>query len=144
MKYIAHRGNIAGKNTEKENSPSYVKIAMSLGYDVEVDVWSLEGKLFLGHDYPKYPIQIDFLENDKIWSHVKNIEALQILLPNKKVHCFWHQNDDYTITSKNIIWAYPGKKAKGKSVMVHLDDSKPLDTKGFEWICTDNIVLFNK
>ena len=144
MKYIAHRGNIEGKNPEKENSPSYVETAMSLGYDVEVDVWAIEGKLFLGHDYPKYPIKIKFLENNKIWSHAKNIEALQILLSNNKVHCFWHQNDDYTITSKNIIWAYPGKKAKGKSVMVHLDDSKTLDVEGFEWICSDNIKLFKK
>ena len=24
-------------------------------------------------------------------------------------HYFWHQEDDYTITSKGIIWAYPGK-----------------------------------
>jgi hypothetical protein len=31
---------------------------------------------------------------------------------------FWHQEDDYTLTSKNFIWTYPGKEYKSKSVIV--------------------------
>jgi hypothetical protein len=27
----------------------------------------------------------------------------------QKINFFWHQEDDYTLTSKNIVWAYPGQ-----------------------------------
>ena len=38
MILISHRGNLEGKNPEKENSPIYVLQALSKGFDVEVDI----------------------------------------------------------------------------------------------------------
>ena len=35
---IAHRGNFAGKNVGRENSPAYITEALSQGYHAEVDV----------------------------------------------------------------------------------------------------------
>ena len=58
MKYIAHRGNLNGPNRLLENKPDYLNVALSLGYDVEVDVWFIDGKFFLGHDRPDYEIDI--------------------------------------------------------------------------------------
>jgi hypothetical protein len=49
MKFISHRGNLSGRNPESENSPSYINMALKLGYDVEVDVWYIDGKWYLGH-----------------------------------------------------------------------------------------------
>ena len=31
---------------------------------------------------------------------------------------FWHQDDDYTLTSKKYIWAYPGKSYTHNTVIV--------------------------
>jgi hypothetical protein len=31
---------------------------------------------------------------------------------------FWHQNDDFTLTSKNYIWTYPGQPYTASSVIV--------------------------
>ena len=47
---LAHRGNINGKQPDRENSPSYILEAIDAGYSVEVDVWLSEGerKLYLG------------------------------------------------------------------------------------------------
>lgn len=104
LKLISHRGNVAGRNVDKENNPSHIK---SINFDVEVDVWYIDSTLYLGHDFPKYKIDVSFFTK-RIWAHVKNIEALNFLL-SKNIHCFWHQNDDYTLTSKNYIWVYPGK-----------------------------------
>jgi hypothetical protein len=56
MIYISHRGNIDGKNPQLENKPSYIDHAISLGYDVEIDIWMIDGFLFLGHDAPQYGI----------------------------------------------------------------------------------------
>ena len=55
---IAHRGNLFGRIPERENSPEYIQEALAAGYDVEVDVWFEEGKLFLGHAKPQYEVII--------------------------------------------------------------------------------------
>jgi hypothetical protein len=53
MIYISHRGNVDGKKPHLENKPEYIDEAISLGYDVEIDVWCIDGGLMLGHDEPK-------------------------------------------------------------------------------------------
>ena len=59
MILISHRGNISGENPEKENHPEYIDKAISLGYDVEIDVWDDSGKIVLGHDVPQYEIDMN-------------------------------------------------------------------------------------
>ena len=44
MKLISHRGNLEGPNPERENHPDYIYGALQAGYDVEIDVWWVEGK----------------------------------------------------------------------------------------------------
>ena len=34
MILISHRGNLTGKNPERENHPDYIKEALDLGFDV--------------------------------------------------------------------------------------------------------------
>ena len=80
MIYISHRGNITEIKPELENSPEYVTAAVKLGFDVEVDVWSIKDRLYLGHDEPQYEINLKFLQNDKFWCHAKNLPALQYML----------------------------------------------------------------
>ena len=104
MNKIAHRGNVLGKSN-MENEPSYILNA-SLNYFVEVDVWFDEGSFFLGHDEPQYPIGVEFLKNEKFFCHAKNVEALHEMLKNN-IHCFWHENDKVTLTSKGYVWKYP-------------------------------------
>mgnify|MGYP003650098519 FL=1 len=117
MKIIAHRGNILGPNDKYENHPDYILDAVWAGYEVEVDVWWEEGRWSLGHDKPQHLIKGSFLTNDKLWCHAKNFEAFKLMLKSN-VHCFWHQSDDYTITSQGFIWTYPGKKIGETSVIV--------------------------
>jgi|TARA_R110002020_G_scaffold438007_2_gene648416 hypothetical protein len=111
---IAHRGNTKGCNKALENDPSYIDAATSLGHHCEVDVWFISGNFYLGHDEPAYPTDIDFLENDKLVCHAKNIEALHEMLKNPKVHCFWHEEDECTITSQGWVWKYPEIYLEGK------------------------------
>jgi hypothetical protein len=118
MILISHRGNIDGPNLEKENDPEYILNALTLGFNVEIDVWYRHDRFYLGHDYPKYEINEDFLENDKLWCHAKDINSLFRMLFNKKINCFWHQTDDFTITSKGFIWTYPNKELTSNSICV--------------------------
>ena len=122
MKIISHRGNINGSIPKMENKPEYIINAINLGFDVEVDLWIVNDELFLGHDYPQYKINFDYLNNisKKIWIHAKNIDALYFLLKTK-LNFFWHQNDHFTLTSNNYIWTYPDQPITNKSIIVCLN-----------------------
>jgi hypothetical protein len=116
--FISHRGNIDGRIPNAENSPEYVSLALSKGFEVEIDVWFVDVLFYLGHDEPYYLIEESFLENPKLWCHAKNEEAFFRILQNQNIHSFWHQKDDYTLTSKGIPWVYPGKKVNQNSIWV--------------------------
>lgn len=107
IKKIAHRGNFNGKNEHLENTVKYIEKALSLGYLVEVDVWCVENKFYLGHDAPNYEVSINYLKNEKLICHAKNLQALMQLSKIDNVHYFWHENDDFTITSEGWLWKYP-------------------------------------
>ena len=103
MILISHRGNISGKNSKLENNPDYIIAAKKKGFDVEVEVWFKNNKFYLIYDYPKFEVKQKFLKQKKIWCHAKNFQAISAL--NKiKAHYLLNKKDDYTITSKGIIW----------------------------------------
>jgi hypothetical protein len=120
MIYIAHRGLFQGPNLDKENHPEQISQALSQGYHIEVDVRVINKKLFLGHDEPTYQVKEEFLQDRKFWIHCKNIEALYFFTTNTNFNYnfFWHENDQYTLTSKKYIWTYPGKELTDMSIMV--------------------------
>jgi len=123
MILISHRGNIDGPNKVRENSPYYIMEALTMGYDVEIDLWCRHGALYLGHDTYQYQIDLDWLEEKAkhLWVHCKNIEALEManwFAQRKDLHYFWHQEDTVTLTSKGYIWAYPGKQPIENSIAV--------------------------
>ncbi len=140
MKLIAHRGNLQGPQPEKENHPDHISSALSAQFEVEIDVWYFDDKWFLGHDEAQYEIKKSFLNNDRFWCHAKNIEALHEML-KEKIHCFWHQEDDITLTSKGYIWTYPGKKLTEKSICV-LPEKNNEQPKKVLGICSDYIANY--
>lgn len=102
---ISHRGNFAGINNHRENSPDYIEEAISAGYDVKVDAWLIGTIWMLGHDFPRYEVPLSFLERPEIWTHAKNLIGYVSLYNNPKAHTFWHNKDEFAITSKGIKWA---------------------------------------
>ena len=110
MILVSHRGNINGPSLETENSPNQVSYALSLGFHCEIDIWKIESNWFLGHDSPKYPVNIDslFAVKSKLWLHCKNYSALDSLR-SSDFNYFWHDHDDYVLTSHRYIWSFPGK-----------------------------------
>ena len=141
MILISHRGNLNGPNPERENSPLYVLEAIQARYDVEVDVWYIDEQLWLGHDKPQYKIDVGFLLNRCLWCHAKNLEALDKMMYHK-IHCFWHEDDAVTLTSKNYVWAYPGVYAKN-SIAV-LPESKNYNIQNHLGVCSDYIQSYKK
>jgi len=139
MKIISHRGNLNGPNSAVENHPESITKAISLGFDVEIDVWLQYGRLFAGHDEPEFLLDDSFIRSiqGKSWLHCKNFEALDYLINyEQKLNYFWHENDSYTITSFGYIWAYPGKIVNNKSIAVLPELVNP-DISNIFGICTD-------
>lgn len=143
MILISHRGNIEGKIPEKENDPKYIDNAIELGYDVEVDMWWIDGRVYLGHDNPQYEISDEWLEDriNNLWIHCKNIELLN-WIRSTTLHYFWHENDILTLTSKNYLWVYPGKQPISGSISV-LPEIYNDDTSLCVGICSDFIKKYN-
>lgn len=140
MLYISHRGNLDGINSELENKPSYISNALEKNFDVEVDIWFVKGKFYLGHDEPKDLVDNKFVKLKKLWFHSKNIEAFYELM-KLEVTCFWHQNDDVTLTSNGFIWTYPGKQLTNNSICV-LPELNNITTFNCAGICSDFILNY--
>jgi hypothetical protein len=121
MLFISHRGNLIGPDLGLENSEEYILAALAKGFDVEVDIWrESNDDLYLGHDKPAHKTILDFLtkNREKLWIHCKNLCALNFFLLQDGFNFFWHESDDYTLTSKGFIWTYFDKPVMDKNVIV--------------------------
>ena len=138
MIFISHRGNTDGPIPVYENHPEYISVALRDGFEVEVDVWYIEKKFWLGHDRPVYEVETWWLTSAPLWCHAKTIEALNMLL-DINAHCFFHNTDAVTLTSRACIWTYPGFPLTVRSIEVDPEGTKseyPLFIAG---VCSDRI-----
>lgn len=156
---IAHRANIEGADPKMENTPGAIDYAISRGLQVEVDIRYIDKKWWLGHDGADYKVSFDWMmeRNHYIWWHVKNLDGLiefnsldQTLskirdgYPCPKLFYFWHQNDDYMLTSGGHIWTFPNKPIKGKNSILCLNKKGAEVPKGIYGICTDYPLDYQK
>ena len=145
MILISHRGNINGKNPSRENSPLYIKAALALGYEVEIDVWYVDGKWWLGHDEPTYETSAEYLKTKRgrhFWCHAKSIETAHQMWLETGINYFYHQTDDITLTSKNYLWTFPGKRPltpRSIAVLPEHTDWTEEELEGCAGICSDFI-----
>ena len=135
MKIISHRGNLTGRITDQENRPSYIQAAIDAGYEVEIDVWCVEEKFYLGHDEPQYFVEDSWLKDriSLLWCHAKNEQALHRML-QLGLHCFWHESDRFTLTSKAIPWCFPNNYQPNGVTVVFGYEINIRDVFG---VCTD-------
>lgn len=147
---IAHRGLLDGPDPSLENLPSTIELARNLGYDVELDLWKVGDRWYLGHDSPAHLIDIGWLrsidretngDTHHAWIHAKNIDALYSLrIEGWDGHFFYHQNDDAVITSTGYLWTNPGQQLTPLSICVMpewidaIDRATDLSVSGF---CSD-------
>lgn len=136
MKLIAHRGNLYGPNPDRENKPDTIRKAIDLGFDCEIDVWYVENRYFLGHDYPETEIPYAFLEfySEHLWIHCKHLESLIQL--KDKFNCFYHDKDLYTLTSRGILWGNINSPTHSLAVQVMPEKSGVFSSYCYA-ICTD-------
>jgi hypothetical protein len=145
MKFIAHRGNINGVEIEKENTLEYIVSAIEGGFDVEIDMWYKDNSFYLGHDNFEYKISLAFLQQFSVflWCHAKDIYTLNELLKYFEINCFFHQNDNCTLTSHKYIWTYPEKSLTERSILLKFaKDENFTIPKNIFGICSDNVEYY--
>jgi len=147
MKLIAHRGLINGPDHNLENLPGQILLSLQAGYDCEIDVRYIDGKWMLGHDNPDYEVPFEFLQQPGLWIHAKNLEALYQLTKTNLVY-FWHQQDDFTLTSNGFIWTYSGRPLTDHSITVCPEDVDPelastAEAECFA-ICSNHLIKIQK
>ena len=83
-------------------------------------------------------VEPEFFKHPKLWCHAKNVEAFEWLL-KKKVKCFFHNIDEYTLTSNGYIWTFPDKPVVKKSIIV--DKGKDWKKKNYNCygVCVDYV-----
>lgn len=116
--------------------------AISLGYDVEVDLWLMGKNLWFGHDEPQHLVNKSVLLSiqKNAWFHCKNLEALEYMSNlSGDFKYFWHQEDDHTLVSNGLIWTYPGKKTTKYSILVDLDLTSGAKSGSLYGICSDYV-----
>ena len=143
MKLIAHKGNVNGPDSSKENTPAQIEWCIDNGYDVEIDVRynSEKDKFYLGHDESQYEINWWWLagKTDHLWIHCKDITTLNEFAANTSgYNYFWHQRDDYTLTSKGQIWASPAQDYNKDTVRV-IEDPEEVKEYDCYAICSDYV-----
>ncbi len=133
MIIISHRGNLNGPNPDLENREETISLAISEGFDCEIDIWKIGDTLYLGHDGPDRQTTLSFLERYSVslWVHCKNLSALLEL--KDTFNCFFHDKDTYTLTSKGIIWGNIGSPTT-KQVICVMPPGEIGDCLG---VCTD-------
>jgi hypothetical protein len=144
MLLISHRGNLVGPNPSFENTQKYIQEALDKGFSVEIDLRTLNGELHLGHDYAQHSIDSNFLvlNRGRLWVHCKDSTAFEKAM-QLQLNCFFHDSDDYTMTSFGYVWCYPNKTPIGKmSVSVlpekHIDINQ-IDKSLFA-VCSDYVL----
>jgi hypothetical protein len=145
MKLISNRGNTKGVNSELENTQPYIQEAINKGYDVKIDIWVKDGKLHLGTDEPKTPLDIDWLERNhtKLWLQCRNIEVIskftELDSRGGNIHFFWHDGNQISLTNRGYMWCESGEVVPGGIVY------QPVESdiiEGFYGVCSDNIEIY--
>jgi hypothetical protein len=148
MLLIAHRGLMTGPDPSVENLPHQIGLALSRGYDSEVDLWLENGRWALGHDAARHTVDAEFLRQPGLWIHCKNLAAFFALKaePRNEHNYFWHESDAVVVTSFGYVWTYFGspETESPASICVMPEVSRTIDEirllyRREKWygICTD-------
>ena len=128
-----------------ENTPEQIDFAIEHGCFVEVDLWHVEGSLFLGHDKPETEVQINWLiqRKHKLILHYKNLGCASnpFLID---FNSFCHDQDSFTITQKGMGWTTQKELLNKDSIWVV--NGKKESIEGIEClgICTDYPIFYDE
>lgn len=121
---ISNRGNTAGRQPDKENTPAYVQSAIKAGYHVCVDVIYHYGAFCLIAADRLITVPPSFFVHPKIWSRAHNATTLDALC-GLGAHAMPNLAEGFTFTSAQFIWTLPGQSLSPRSIAVSPEQAPP-------------------
>jgi hypothetical protein len=74
MFYISYQGIFDGSNYEDANTPKQIGKALSAGFSVNIDVWRIDNKLFVGNNQPTIEVTERYIQGNRFWINAKNAD----------------------------------------------------------------------
>lgn len=153
MILISHRGNLSGRNPERENTKEYIEEALAAGYYVEFDLWFFQGEFYMGHSDQSLSPKIDkawiLKYREKLLIHCKSLEAAKECQDIGDVNFFFHDKDEYVVSYFGWIIAHsnnserPFKYKNTICMLPEIHGFSKESVKNCAGVCSD-IVSFYK
>jgi hypothetical protein len=124
MLLIAYQGIFNGQNYDQANTPNQIGLAFNHGYSVSVDVWRVNGILYLGTDQPLTEVTPDYLKGNRFWINARNVEMQEWIStqPIKSYpNYFWYDithPPPYVTTSGGQLWTFGTVPVNNSSIVV--------------------------
>jgi hypothetical protein len=127
MLFISYQGIFDGQNYQDANTPTQISKAFNAGFSCMVDVWRVDGVLYLGTDEPITQVTEKYLQGPRFWINARNIEMQEWIItqPTKLYpNYFWFptpQENTPTETSSGKLIT-PGTIAINNTSIVFLPE----------------------
>ena len=72
MQYISYQGIFNGTNFEDAATPKQITKSMNAGFSTMVNVWRVDGILYLGTDQPLTQVTEKYLQGPRFWINAMN------------------------------------------------------------------------
>ena len=147
MRLISNRGNIDIWNPDLENTQEYIQTAINQGYEVKIDLWTKDNKLYLGTNEPTQPLDFDWFErnNGRLWIQCRTIDVMaqfnKLDSRGSNLHYFWHELNKISLTSRGYLWCESDKVVPGGIMYQPKEDNDLTEAYG---ICSDSILKYKK
>jgi len=92
MYYISYQGIFDGTNYEDANTPPQISKALQAGFSCMVNVWRINGILYVGNGSPNIQITEKYIQGPRFWINAQNDEmkAWIVTQPSKLYpNYFW-------------------------------------------------------
>jgi len=74
MFYISYQGIFNGSDYEDANTPKQIGKALSAGFSVNIDVWRIDNKLYVGNNQPTIEVTEKYIQGNRFWINAKNTD----------------------------------------------------------------------
>jgi hypothetical protein len=143
---VYHRGNSA-RDLSVENNPKKLLELVRRGRHIELDIWTVGNKLFVGHDRPDVEVTYDWLlaVEPRALIHCKDGRTFSVLrryfaCRGIAANLFYHTSEDYALSTGGWVITYPGKPVFGEflSMMPETAGRNP-NMEAAAIICSDKL-----
>jgi len=123
MNLIAYQGIYDGTNFDQADYPAQILQAQRNGFSTMVDLWSVDGQLYLGAGQPITPVTAQSIQGSRFWLNCQNTEVQEWIVTqpaNLYPNYFWYDQyivPPYVTTSGGQLWTFGNTPINSNSII---------------------------